>query len=167
MYEYVHSDLPPTAQMFPMEDRGTVRASRSVWPFLEVASLEKWRRRLHEGNVSSVLVVGVWGMQPLLFHLPCSAGCGIHFGSDWSLQGNFVQARDCQDGCIRFGSDSERWLLSVLSECPGSWSSMVVIKKDVESERKRQRVSIISCLIIWEVLGSIVEDTQDDQSQLC
>lgn len=42
MYECAHPDLPPTAQMFPMEDRGTREGmDSSIWPFLEVASLEK------------------------------------------------------------------------------------------------------------------------------
>lgn len=38
-------------------------------------------------------------------------------------------------------------------------------EKKLESEWKRQRVTIIYSLIIWEVLGSIVEDTQGDQRQ--
>lgn len=46
------------------------------------------------------------------FISPCSAGCGIHFGSDWSLQGNFVQAPDCQDGCIRFWF--WRWKMTIV-----------------------------------------------------
>lgn len=35
-----------------------------------------------------------------------------------------------------FDSDSEKWLLLVLSVCPGSWSSMMVIKKCRKWEEK-------------------------------
>lgn len=103
----------PTAQMFPMEDR-----VEGEWLALRLAFLRSGITGETE-EVMSVLCPSGRGFggsrhpPPPSPISPGSAGTGIHFECDRSLQGNSVPAQECRDGCVRYGSDSKRGLLMV------------------------------------------------------
>ena len=126
MYECVHPDPSshcPDVSNGGQSDQGRRRRSLAcaIWPFLEVASQKKnRRRRLHEGMCPLSWWWWWWWWwgfgecsQSPSFMSPVVPELGFIFRSDWSSQGSSVLARGCRDGCIRSRSDSERWLLLV------------------------------------------------------
>lgn len=151
--------------MFPMLDRETREGVQLYLAFLRSGITGEMEEAITLGNVSSVLVVGVWGMQPALLHLPCCAGTGIHFRSVWSLQGNSVLGLGMSGGMDQI--EISQWKITIVSlaACHSWWGWLMLMIKKLESELKRQGVTIIYSLIIREVLGSIEEDTHHDQRQ--
>lgn len=127
MYECVHPDpsitTAATAQMFPMEDRG---AREEMEPFLEVA--HQWRNWGGDYMRGMCPQSWRWGVGecslPLpLLYLPCSAGTGIDFTGDWSLQGLSVLAGNAM-------LEASDWSLN--SEL--SWFSGVIMIKKIGGE---------------------------------
>lgn len=112
-----------TAQMFPMEDRG---AREEMEPFLEVA--HQWRNWGGDYMRGMCPQSWRWGVGecslPLpLLYLPCSAGTGIDFTGDWSLQGLSVLAGNAM-------LEASDWSLN--SEL--SWFSGVIMIKKIGGE---------------------------------
>lgn len=141
----VHPDLPPTVQMFPMEYRGTRVGMELYLPFLRSGITGETEEAITRGNVSSVLVVGGLGnaATPPLSPLWCW---------NWDLfQKWLILTRQlCSGpGMSELMHQIKIWHRKIaivgLAVC---WSWVMIIKK-LESERKRQRVTIIHCLIIW------------------
>lgn len=85
MYEYAHPRPPPSAQMFPMDHKGTKEGTELYLEFFRSGVAAETEETITRRVVSSVLIVwgGSWGMRLPLLHLPPrGAGTGIHFRSD-------------------------------------------------------------------------------------
>lgn len=125
--------------MFPMLDRETREGVQLYLAFLRSGITGEMEEAITLGNVSSVLVVGVWGMQPALLHLPCCAGTGIHFRSVWSLQGNSVLGLGMSGWMDQI--EISQWKITIVSlaACHSWWGWLMLMIKKLESEFKKTK----------------------------